>query len=158
MPLVPVVGSPNTYCQASDLANVGALPGWFQSLTSAQINEAIQTASALMDGYFVARFQLPLVQVSYDVVLCCASLSVYILVAPRGYNPNNPAELVYETRYKQQISWLKDVANGQATPGVTDSSSTAAPGLPNPSTGPVAVSPTSTIAPGGISWNTWARR
>jgi phage gp36-like protein len=155
---VPVVASPWVYCQPSDLALVGALPTFVQSLTAAQQIEAIQTASALMDSYFVARFTLPLVQCSYDVVQCCAKLAIFFLVQARGYNPLNPAELVYETTYNQQIKWLKDVANGQATPQVTDSSPSAAPGLPTPTSSPNAVSPTSSIVPGGISWGTWARR
>jgi phage gp36-like protein len=158
VPEVPVVSSPWTYATPTDLAQVGALPAFVQSLTAAQMSEAIQTASAFMDTYLSSKFTLPLKQISYDVVQCCCVIAIYYLVQARGYNPNNPAEDTYRIRYEQQCRWLKDVANGQATPQVTDSSPTAAPGQPTPTLSPNAVSPTSSFSPGGVLWGTWARK
>jgi phage gp36-like protein len=155
---VAITGSPSSYATPTDLANVGALPAFTQSLTAAQQTEAIQNASAFMDSYFSSRFMLPLVTWTYDVTLCCAQIAIYYLVQARGYNPNNPAEDTYRVRYEQCINWLKDVARGQATPQITDSSSGAAPGVPTPSASPNTVSPTTGTPAQGTTWGTWARR
>lgn len=155
---MPVVVAPSQYAQPGDLAKVGALPSFVQSLTSDQITEALQTASALMDSYFIARFTLPIQTWTYDVVQCCCVLAVYTLIAARGYNPNNPAELVYETRFNQQMRWLKDVANGVATPFMTDSSPNAAAGQASPTASPNTVSPTTGTPAQNTKWGTWARR
>ena len=155
---MPVVASPSQYATPTDLANVGALPTFVQSLTSGQMTEALQTASAFMDSYFISRFMLPIVTWSYDVVQCCCQLAIYNLIAARGYNPNNPAELVYETRFNQACKWLKDVANGVATPFMTDSSPSAAPGQATPTAIPNTVSPTSGTPFAGQTWGTWSRR
>ena len=153
-----ITGAPSQYATASDLAAVGALPAFVQSLTSAQQTEALQNASAFMDSYFASRFQLPITTWTYDVTLCCVQIAIYYLVQARGYNPNNPAEDTYRIRYEQCISWLKDVARGQATPQVTDSSPNASPGAPAPSASPNTVSPTTGTPLQGTNWGTWARR
>jgi len=153
-----VVASPSQYATPDDLAKVGALPSFVQSLTGTQVVEALQTASSQMDSYFISRFMLPIITWSQDVVQCCCVLASYTLIAARGYNPNNPAELVYETRYNQQMKWLKDVANGVATPFMTDSSPSAAPGQSTPSASPNTVSPTTGTPIQNMKWGTWARR
>lgn len=153
-----ITGSPSAYATATDLSQVGALPSFVQSLTSAQQTEAIRNASAFMDSYLASRFMLPLVTWTYDVTICCCQIAIYYLVQARGYNPNNPAEDTYRIRYEQCVSWLKDVARGQATPQITDSSPGAAPGNPAPSASPNTVSPTTGTPWQGQTWNTWARR
>lgn len=153
-----VVASPSQYATATDLAQIGALPAFVQSLSSAQVTEALQTASSIMDGYFASRFTLPILTWTYDVVQWCCVIAVYHLAASRGLNPNNPAELIYQDRYDRAMKWLKDVANNQATPQMTDSSTGAQPGFPAPAASPNTVSPTTGTPFAGQTWNTWARR
>lgn len=159
MPVVPVAASPSQYATPTDLANVGALPAFVQSLTTAQMVEALQTASDMCDIYLSQRFTLPLIQSSPALVQACCQIAIYNLVAARGYNPNNPAELVYETRYNQAIATLKYIGSNHGTPsGIIDSSPGAAPGVPATQSSPSTVSPTTGTPWAGATWGTGSRR
>lgn len=150
MPIYP----PSQYAQPSDFSSIGVLPALAQSLTGPQITQALQNASVIMDNYIGQQFQLPLVEWDASLTQYCCWIARYTLLAVRGYNPNNPQEVSYYDAYKFSMQWLKDVANGAATPQVTDSSPNAQPGVHAPASSPTTVSP----SPGNRTWNTWSRQ
>jgi phage gp36-like protein len=160
VPLVPLPSTLYFYAQASDLSNVGALPGFVQSLTATQISEALQTASAEIDTILGAYLQLPLTQSDPILVQACCNIAIWNLITARGYNPQNPAEEMYEKRYQRTWDLLKMWANNQARPAVAvDSSPSGGPGQATPNAGPQTVNPqTGTTATGPTTWGTWARR
>lgn len=150
MPINP----PSQYAQPSDFSSIGVLPALAQSLTGAQITQALQNASVIMDTYIGQQFDLPLLEWDASLTQYCCWIARFTLLGVRGYNPNNPAEQSYYDMYKLALAWLKDVANGIATPQVTDSSPNATPGEHAPASRPNTVSP----SPGNATWGTWSRQ
>ena len=148
------VNTPSQYASPTDFQQIGVLPALAQSLTAAQIVQALQTASVIMDGYLGQQFNLPLVEWDFSLTQYCCWIARFTLLGARGYNPLNPQEASYYDTYKLAMTWLKDVSNGRATPQVTDSSPNAAPGVHAPETGPTTVSP----SPGNRTWGTWSRQ
>ena len=155
------------YAQPADLQNVGALPSFMQSLTSGQIASALVNASAMMDEAFASQFMLPLgvdpdatppIIIPGSVVQYCCWIAIYILIAARGYDPQDAVQATFETRFKLAQAWLDRVGNGTRRPQVTDSSPSAAPGLTTPAAQPRTVSPTTGTPWAGMTWGTQFRR
>jgi phage gp36-like protein len=160
VPQVPVAPTLYYYATPTDLQNVGGVPAFVQSLTAAQMTEALQNASGRIDAYLGSYLILPLIQSDVTLTQACCDIAIWLLVKARGFNPNNPAEVVYYNAYKDAVSFLKDMANNKARPaGIIDSSPSASPGASTLSAGPQTVNPqTGTTPTGPASWNTWARR
>jgi phage gp36-like protein len=145
------------YATANDLASVGATPAFVQSLLGTQITEALVNSSGYMDGYFSARWVLPLLQWDGSVVKCCVQIGIFDLIRARGYNPMNPAEKIFADDNDRAEAWLTKVAKGIITPQVLDSSPGAQVGASALTASPNLVSPiTGTNAP--PNWATWKRR
>jgi phage gp36-like protein len=139
---VGLVGTPSQYAQPADLQSVGLLGTFLQLVPVPSQVQALQNASAIMDGYIGQRFILPIVTWGFDIQMHCCWLAAFILIQQRGYNPQNPAEKTWEERYDKAMAWLKDVSNGKATPSqVLDSSPNAQPGASAPQSSPQVVSP-----------------
>jgi phage gp36-like protein len=126
------------YAQPSDLAVAGVAAAAIASFTTPQQNAALVNASRLLDGYFRAKFVLPLVQVGADVVRATCIVAAYDLMVSRGYNPSAGGDPIIKDRYREiigvppmQLGWADMVANGKITPDVTDSSSNATEGRPS---------------------------
>jgi phage gp36-like protein len=160
MPLVPSAGTLYYYATPTDLQNVGGTPAFVQSLTAAQMQEAIQNASALIDAYLGSYLVLPLIQIDPSITQKCCEIAIWYLITARGYNPQKTAEAMFEKRFEQALAFLKDCANNKARPaGVKDSSPSAQPGAAALPAGPQTVNPqTGTTPTGPTTWGTWARR
>ena len=153
-----LVASPSQYAQPADLANSGLLGTFTQGNTAQQITAALQSASAICDSYLRQQYKLPLSQWGPDLQQYTLWIAAYTLVQQRGYNPANPAEDTFATRYNQALAWLKDVAKGLATPAaIIDSSPDAADGSPTPAARPQIVSPGLAAGLATPTWETWAR-
>lgn len=123
------------------------------SISSSAVQDAhLLAASETVDSYLRQQFQLPLKQWGSDIVRYTCWIAAYSLVCMRGFNPQSEADGIYETNYNKAISWLKDVAKALASPDITDSSTSAAPGVQAPAAQPTAASPSNNRTRG-----TWAR-
>ncbi|WP_417656187.1 gp436 family protein [Pseudidiomarina aestuarii] len=80
---------------------------------------AIQDASALIDGYLLGRYDLPLQPAPTVLTPICADIARYQLY-------DNEAPAVVTKRYETAIQFLKSVGKGEVTLGVNDAG--AAPG------------------------------
>ncbi|WP_337840511.1 DUF1320 domain-containing protein [Rheinheimera sp.] len=79
----------------------------------------LTSASATIDSYLAGRYALPLSVVPLKLVEVCANLTRYAL------HRNAVPELVKE-RYQDAIKWLRDVADGKASLGISSSAETPA--------------------------------
>jgi phage gp36-like protein len=86
-------------------------------------------ASSIIDSYLgsekfgVPRYTLPLVSWGGDLRRACLNIATYFIMVGRGYNPDAGSDPGIRDRYLDSIAWLKDVANGIASPaGAIDSS------------------------------------
>jgi phage gp36-like protein len=126
---------------------------FYQTLTAAQVTEALQNASGMIDDALPSGYQLPLVQWPWSFVQYTCWMAAYILIQARGYNPQNPAELTFETRWKWAQVWLDKLRKNGMRPGqIVDSSNNAQPGQSAPNAAPNTVSPSPTNRTWGTNW------
>jgi len=84
--------------------------------------DAISKACAFADGYLNSRFRLPLTTFGGDLTDCVAAIATYKLMMKRGMAPTSGDNTELYNRYKDAVSWLKDVVAGKVTPtNVADS-------------------------------------
>lgn len=69
------------------------------------IDDGLQFADDLINGYLRSRYDLPLASVPRNIVGIACDIARY------RYYQDQPTELV-TVRYEQAIAWLRDVANG----------------------------------------------
>ncbi len=79
----------------------------------------LSTASASIDSYLAGRYTLPLTAAPVILTGICADLTRYALYR------NGVPELVKE-RYLAAVRWLRDVADGKASLGLSASQATPA--------------------------------
>ncbi|WP_036204735.1 phage protein Gp36 family protein [Marinobacter sp. MCTG268] len=84
------------------------------SIDSSVLTVALEDASAEIDGYLAARYQLPLTSVPTVLVRVCADIARYFL------HDDNQGDVV-EARYKSAVALLKQLASGQVSLGLSDS-------------------------------------
>jgi phage gp36-like protein len=111
-----------SYCSRDDLTSLGIFPDALRTISTTQQDTAIEAASDEMDGYFGARYVLPLTDWGQDVKLMCARLAIYILIASRGFNASSPGDDQLVIAHDMAERWLKRIADGSLAPRVTDSS------------------------------------
>src|SRR4051812_25667187 len=110
------------YATIADLESSG-LPGKaLTTVTTDQKTAALNNASGVMNGYFNARFVLPIhAPYSYDLVFCCVAIAGWMLLTTRGFDPTQGGDIVVRQRYEDAMRWLNDVANERVQPVVIDS-------------------------------------
>lgn len=116
------------YCTAAELAIYGVRSEALRSISEDDQNSAIDAASDEIDGYFGARYTLPLIAWESDLRKQCARLAVYQLMVVRGFNTLRAGDEQLVEQQELALSWLKGVSNGSIVPRVTDSSTGAVPG------------------------------
>ncbi len=116
------------YCTAAELAKYGIRAEALRSISEEDQLAAIDAASDEMDGYFGARYTLPLTVWESDVRMNCARLAVYQLMVVRGFNSSRAGDEQLLEQVQMTRSWLKGISLGSIVPRVTDSSSAPAPG------------------------------
>ncbi len=93
---------------------------------SSPINTALLAASSIADSYIAAQFELPL-QVSpqgwdMSLTLYVCNIAAYLLYCQYGFNPNAPADMYIEDRYKRALTWLVSIQEEKIFPNWIDSS------------------------------------
>lgn len=111
------------YATPADLAVFGVASAALSGFTDDQKQAAINAASSVADGYLRSRFQLPLTGTpTTDLTRAVCAIAVFDLLTTGGFNPEVGSDDVLRTRYKDAISWLRDIADGRVTPLLSDSS------------------------------------
>jgi phage gp36-like protein len=81
------------------------------------ITSALDSADATLNGYFAARYKLPLVAWGADVKQCAADVAAYRLMSRHGYaSEGEDSDL--RQRYEDALKWLENVVRGMITPDV----------------------------------------
>lgn len=80
------------------------------AIEQATVDAALTDADAKINSYLATRYSVPVTGSELLKLVACD------LVRYNLYDSDAPETV--ETRYKQQISWLKDIAAGRATLGV----------------------------------------
>jgi len=110
------------YASQTDLTNVGMPALALGTLTTQQINAALDNASTYADGFFRARWgtnAVPLVAWDSAVTEAVAKIAAYRLMAIRGYNPEAGRDSQFRQGYDDAVDWLNKVQRQQAHPLVT---------------------------------------
>lgn len=107
------------YATPSDLITVGLPATALGTLSPAQQQAALNTASDEVDSYLRGRYALPLQGWGNEIREATAAIATYKLMLVRGYNPESGADQNFAERYAMTISWLRDVQRRAAHPNVT---------------------------------------
>lgn len=83
----------------------------------ARIDEAIDKASARIDGYLRARTELPLDPVPGIVRDLSIDVALYFLASRKGIARSGPDEILIK-KYDDAIAYLKDIQSGKADIGI----------------------------------------
>lgn len=94
------------------------------SLTTAEQDAALESASRKADSYLGVVFELPLTSWGADLKDAVCYLAAYRLMSRRGFLPESGDAELFRDNYKDAIKWLEQVAGGKVKPiDVVDSSS-----------------------------------
>lgn len=118
------------YADLADLLNLAVTSPVFSTFTDAEKNAELLAASRFADSYFRAKFTLPMTSWGDDVKQAVCDIAAYRMYRKRGYNPGAPGDAGIRQGYDDAVEWLKDVAGGDVSPDVIDSSSGAIEGTP----------------------------
>jgi len=109
------------YATVAKLMQVGVNADALTGIPEADLQAALDDASATADGYLAARYVLPLVApFPGDLQLRICEIAAFLAVAARGLDPEG-AHKVIRLRYEDALRWLRDVSNNHVQPAVTDS-------------------------------------
>jgi phage gp36-like protein len=78
------------------------------------IDKARADADAACDGYIQGHYPVPLDPVPAIIAICAADIAVYNLFSGHGIDEETADKIVID-RYKQAISFLRDVAAGNVS-------------------------------------------
>ncbi|EBM3801920.1 DUF1320 domain-containing protein [Salmonella enterica] len=81
-----------------------------------KLAQALNDAGALVDSYLVARYDLPLTVVPQVLVQHCCTVAFYYLCDEQ---PSDQAR----DRYREALTWLREVKNGSIPIGVDEAGS-----------------------------------
>jgi phage gp36-like protein len=127
---VSVIGeSVQTYATEQDFWRMGVRSEAVSSITATTLDEYLESATDKIAGYLGSKYTLPLASWGDDVRRCASIIAAWDAMSVGiGIGPTTSDE-VFEKRYLQEISWLKDIAKGIVTPsGIVDSTPTESEG------------------------------
>jgi phage gp36-like protein len=93
------------------------------AVLAGDITSAIDAASKKADSYLRNRFSVPLASWGLDLTQAICAMAAYELVASLLlFQPEAGANQILVARNEAAIKWLREIADGHATPeGVTSS-------------------------------------
>ncbi|EGH5087053.1 DUF1320 family protein [Salmonella enterica subsp. enterica serovar Newport] len=91
------------------------LPGT-DDLNEKKLTQALNDAGALVDSYLSAKYSLPLAVVPQVLVQHCCTVAFYYLC------DEQPSEQARD-RYREALTWLREVKNGGISIGVDETGS-----------------------------------
>lgn len=119
MPLL----APTPYAILADVFNSGiakaAIPD--TAVSPAQQQAILDSANSKIDSYIGAKFTLPLVNWGADLNAAAVSIAAFGMIAFRGFDPEDPGDVVFQERRDNALKWLESIADGKVTPVVIDS-------------------------------------
>jgi phage gp36-like protein len=103
------------YAEAADLAALGVRSQATGGIASGDIDDALDAASVLFDGYARSRYDVPFTTWGMDVTAAVAKVAAYEILSTRGLSPAaSDSDQNVRDRYRDAIAWMKDVAAGRA--------------------------------------------
>ena len=93
----------------------------------ADVQAALDAASALMDDYFRSRYVLPFAAVGLTVARHCVAIAVNIFMGGRGFSPVSGADESIVNGLTAAEAWLDKVQRRLLHPDVTDGNGDASP-------------------------------
>lgn len=113
------------YADRTDLARLGVAAAALDGIEVEAQEAALDAASAVADSYLRQRFTLPLTAWGDDLTDAVCAIAAFRAASNVGFNPAAGGNEALKNRHDQAIAWLRDIATGKASPGVTDSSTEA---------------------------------
>jgi phage gp36-like protein len=115
---------PPAYATRADLALQSLSAPAASAISTAAQDAALEAASRVVDSYLASRYDPPLQGTPpADIVSATCDIAAYRLMKLRGFNPQTGDAEQFLAGYDRALRYLRDVADGKATPaGISDSS------------------------------------
>lgn len=111
------------YATRTELVTLSVRAEAISSISDADQDTALLSASELADSYLGSRFDLPLTTWGGDLKRIICDIAAYTLLKIRGWSPESGDAEQYRKSYDDAIKWLNGVAKGDITPTlIVDSS------------------------------------
>lgn len=112
----------SSYATTADLYLWGCPANGLLSFTAPQQQAALDGAADVVDGYLRDKYVLPLTgTIAPSLKRACAVIAAYDLLTARGYDPTTGQSEQIAHRYEMTVKWLEQIAKGQISPALTDS-------------------------------------
>lgn len=108
-----------------------------QGISNTVLQAELDAASTWADSYLRGRYALPLVSFDIELTMMVCYVAAYNIMASRGYNPEQGADSIYQSRWQQALDWFKAVQRQAIHPNV----------VPQPTTDPTYGFPQVNTAP-----------
>lgn len=116
------MSTPSRYATPADLASMALPAGALSGISATDQQAALDARSAFVDGYLKTRYTLPLLTWDESITRAVCDMAAWDLLKRRGFNPENPADSAIRMGFDDAMRWLREVANQEAHPTVTESS------------------------------------
>jgi phage gp36-like protein len=102
------------YATQDDLARLGLTGRALLGVEPDTQDRALNAASRRCDGYLAARYSVPLISWSHDLVECTAAIAAWWVIRARGFDPSLPHDQALRLGFEDAIAYLERIASGQA--------------------------------------------
>lgn len=110
------------YADTTDLTRFGLSAAALTGVSTTTQEEALDAASAVLDGYIASRKKLPLTVWGDDLRRYVCHLAAYDLMVTRGYDPNAGNDDNLRLRYQDALDWGQRFSAGRVeSPDMVDS-------------------------------------
>lgn len=109
------------YATRTELVQLGIASAAISGISTTDQDAALEAASRKADSYLNSAFKLPITSWGADLKEAVCAIAAFILLKNRGFDPENPADAAIAKGNDDAMKWLRDIAEGKATPILTDS-------------------------------------
>jgi phage gp36-like protein len=108
------------YADRTDLARFGVQASATKNVPDDTLDAALLSASGELDGYFRARYSLPLIEWDTSVRQMCCWIAAYHVMGTRGYSQDAGRDEQLRGNYEKSIAWAEGVERQRIHPKVTE--------------------------------------
>jgi phage gp36-like protein len=103
------------YATTTQLYAIGVPEAALTSVDPSHVAIGLDVASAFVDSYLRARYDVPFIVVPFDVTRATCIIAAYDLMVARGYSPET-VDNELRNRYLDIIKWLERISAGELSP------------------------------------------
>lgn len=105
----------SSYVTVDEMSQLAIAPARLSNVPWELQQKILDSVSSLADSHLASRFPVP-VTPGDDLKQAIAHIAAFRLLLRRGFNPADDSAQAMKELHDSSMQWLKDVAEGDATP------------------------------------------